>query len=45
VEGLAREVEEDGAVLAPREEQDRALQLSRDLADDVDRLCFEGAEM
>src|ERR687888_381641 len=42
---LAREVEQDRAVLAAGEQEHGALQLSRDLADDVDGLRLEGAEM
>jgi hypothetical protein len=45
VERLAGEVEEDGAVLAAGEQQHGTLQLSRDLADDVDGLRLEGAEV
>ena len=44
-EGLGRQVGHDDRVLAPREEQDRALELGGHLADDVDRLGLQGGQM
>jgi hypothetical protein len=43
VERLAREVEQDCAVLPAGEQQNGTLELGRDLADHVDCLRFEGA--
>ena len=44
-EGLLGQVQHDDGVLAAREQQDRPLELGRDLADDVDRLGLEGPEV
>ncbi len=45
VEGLTGQVEQHGGVLAAGEEQHAALELRRDLADHVDGLRLEGAEV
>ena len=44
-EGLLREPEQDDRVLSAREEEHRALELSRDLPHDVDRLGLERVEV
>ncbi len=45
VEGLAREVQEHGGVLAPRKQQHAALELCGHLANHVDGLGLEGPEV
>ena len=45
VERLHREVQEHRRVLADRVEEDGLLEAGGDLAEDVDRLCLEFAEM
>src|SRR5207302_9486643 len=44
-EGLLGDVEHDDRVLAAAEQQDRALELGRDLTEDVDRLRLERLQM
>jgi hypothetical protein len=45
VEGLAREVQEDGGVLAPGEQQHAAFEIRGHLADHVDGLRLEYPEV
>src|ERR1035437_2373656 len=44
-EGLLGQAEHDRRVLPAREEEDRVLELGRDLPQDVDRLGLEGVEV
>jgi hypothetical protein len=44
-ERLGGELQQDDRILAAGEEQDRPLELGRDLAEDVDRLGLERAQV
>src|SRR6185437_12748419 len=44
IEGLLGQMHEDGRVRADRIEQDRAPELARDLAQNVDAFCLETSE-
>ena len=45
IEGLLRQAQHDGGILADGVEHHRVLELGRDLADDVDALGLEQLEM